>query len=69
MIYEVAILKTAKIHPTNPALDEKEEIILEPFCVLAKDNQSAAIQAVMMQSATLFGIDRTRLQVLTRPFV
>lgn len=68
MLYEVAILKTAKIYSTNPALDEKEEIILEPFYILAKDSQSAAIEAVLTNSHALFGIDRTRMQILTRPF-
>jgi len=64
-LYEVAILE-------KPTAKEKEEgvqekLILPPTSVVAGDEQSAAISAVM--DSDKFDIDRTRMQVLVRPFL
>ena len=64
-LFEVAILE----RPTKKELEEGayEKIIMKPTSVVAVDEQSAAISAVM--DTGKLDIDRTRMQVLVRPFI
>jgi hypothetical protein len=64
-LFEVAILET----PTKKDAEEgkTERLVFGPKAVVARDNQSAAIAAVMdggMDST----VDRTRMNVIVRPF-
>ena len=63
-LYEVAILEL----PTKKEREDgqAEKIIIPPTPVIASDPQSAAIAAVMDHGAV--SVDRTRMQVLVRPF-
>ena len=63
-LFEVAILEI-------PTAKEKEDgkserLVLGPVAVISSDSQSAAIAAVM--DADKPTLDRTRMQVLVRPF-
>ncbi len=65
MLYEVAILEL-------PTKNEKEDgkgerLVFGPSAVVAKDEQSAAIAAVLDQSGGV-QVDRSRMSVLVRPF-
>ena len=64
-LFEVAILETAK------KKEDQERLVLGPIAVVAGDPQSAAISAVMEDANSkrlLNDIDKTRMQVLVRPF-
>lgn len=63
-LFEVAIIE----RPTKKdAEDGKvERLVMGPRAVIASDSQSAAIAAVL--DGDKFEIDRTRMQVLVRPF-
>jgi hypothetical protein len=66
-LYEVAIIQK----PTKKELDEgtgTEKLVFGPKAVVARDNQSAAISAVMDGSLPA-EVDRQRMEVLVRPFV
>lgn len=64
-LFEVAILQT----PTKKEAEEgvAEKLVFSPKAVIARDAQSAAIVAVM-DGGVDAGVDRTRMQVLVRPF-
>lgn len=63
-LWEVAILET----PTKKDAEEgkAERLVLGPKAVIANDSQSAAIAAVL--DAGTVEMDRSRMQVLVRPF-
>ena len=63
-LFEVAILEM----PTkNEREDGKaEKLVMSPRAVVAADAQSAAIAAVLDNGS--LEVDRTRMQVLVRPF-
>jgi len=64
-LYEVAILEK----PTQKQIEdghELERLVLKPTAVVANDPQSAAISAVLDGGIT--DIDRSRMEVLVRPF-
>lgn len=63
-LFEVAILE----NPTKADAEEGklETLVFGPEYVIAVDEQSAAISAVM--DAKEINVDRTRMQVLVRPF-
>jgi len=63
-LFEVAILEM----PTkNEREDGKaERLALGPIAVVAKDEQSAAIAAVLDNGSVI--VDRSRMQVIVRPF-
>lgn len=65
MLYEVAILET----PTkNEREDGKgERLVFGPVAIVAKDEQAAAIAAVLDQKGDVI-VDRSRMSVLVRPF-
>ena len=66
MLYEVAILEK----PTKKEIEEtraSERLVLGPVAVVANDPQAAAIAAVLDAKDTI--IDRSRMEVLVRPFV
>lgn len=64
-LFEVALLKK----PTRKEVEDgtgREELVFGPKSVVAKDQQSAAIAAVMQSDQKL---DMERVEVLVRPFV
>lgn len=63
-LFEVAIIEK----PTkNEAEDGKgERLVLAPKAVIASDSQSAAIAAVL--DGGKLEVDRSRMQVIVRPF-
>lgn len=65
-LFEVAILE----QPSRKGEGEgtKERLVLPPTYVIAKDTQGAAINAVLDNAAKLADVDRSRMQVLVRPF-
>ena len=66
MLYEVAILE----RPTKKEAGEgqNERLVFDPKAVVAHDPQAAAISAVLDEGANI-KVDRSRLEVLVRPFV
>lgn len=64
-LFEVAMIEK----PTKKQLDDglAEKLVMPPRAVLAKDQNSAAIIAVM-DGGLPAEVDRTRLEVLVRPF-
>ncbi len=64
-LYEVAIIE----RPTRKEAEDgtPEKLILKPTAVIAKDEQAAAISAVM-DNPLPPDTDRQRLEVLVRPF-
>lgn len=65
MLYEVALIEM----PTKKDSEEgaQEKLILNPTPVIAKDEQSAGVAAVM-QNKDKIECDISRVQVLVRPF-
>lgn len=65
MLYEVALIQK----PTPKELEEGkvETLILAPTAVIAKDDKSAGVQAVMQNKDKITG-DLARVEVLVRPF-
>ena len=63
-LFEVAILE----RPTAKEAEEgrSERLVFGPKSVVANDSQSAAISAVM--ETPKLEIDKSRMQVLVRPF-
>jgi hypothetical protein len=65
-LFEVAIIQ----QPTKKELEDgtgAEKLLFGPKAVLAKDNQTAAITAILAESQTVV-IDMARSQVIVRPF-
>lgn len=64
-LFEVAILET----PTKKEAEEGgvEKLVFGPTAVIARDTQSAGIAAVL-DGAKDIEVDRSRMQVLVRPF-
>jgi hypothetical protein len=65
MLYEVALVQ----QPTKKEGEEggQEKLILPPTPVIAKDEQSAGVTAVMKNKDNI-KCDMDRIQVLVRPF-
>ncbi len=66
-LFEVAILE----QPTKKEIEEgtgEEKLVFGPKCVVAKDGQSAALKAVLDNSGEAAKIDKSRMQVIVRPF-
>lgn len=65
MLFEVALIEK----PTKKEMEEGqiEKLILPPTPVIASDDKSAGVQAVMQNKAKLQG-DLSRVEVLVRPF-
>lgn len=65
MLYEVALIEK----PTKKEIEEGkvEKLILPPTPVIASDDKSAGVQAVMQNKEKLTG-DLSRVEVLVRPF-
>jgi hypothetical protein len=64
-LFEVAIIQK----PTKKEAEDgvAEKLVFGPKPVIARDNQSAAIAAVMDGQIDK-DVDRTRMEVLVRPF-
>lgn len=64
-LFEVAILE----RPTKKEMEDggTERLVFGPKAVVARDEQSAAIAAVM-DGGTPSDVDRQRMEVLVRPF-
>lgn len=65
MLYEVALIQ----QPTPKEIEEGkvEVLVMAPTAVIAKDEQSAGVAAVMQKKDEI-KCDITRIQVLVRPF-
>jgi len=65
-LFEIAVIE----HPKKKKDEElgMEKLILGPIPVISRDAQSAAISVVMDNATKLKDADRTRLEVLVRPF-
>lgn len=65
MLYEVALIE----RPTKKEMEDgkAEKLILAPTAVIANDDKSAGVQAVIMNKDKLPG-DLSRVEVLVRPF-
>lgn len=65
-LFEVAVL----VNPTKAESEagKGQVLALPPTAVVARDSQSAAIAAVLDSNGKLNDIDRTRMEVLVRPF-
>lgn len=66
-LFEIAILE----QPTKKDAEEGkgERLVFGPKAVVASDSQSAAIAAVMDATGDeLKAVDKSRMQVLVRPF-
>lgn len=66
MLYEVALIQ----QPTKKEIDDgqQEVLVMPPTSVIARDEQSAGVAAVM-QNKDKITCDLSRIQVLVRPFV
>lgn len=64
-LFEVAILELPEKKKDGKG---KEKLVFGPTPVIAADPQSAAINAVLDEPDKLKNIDRSRMQVLVRPF-
>ena len=64
-LFEVAILEK----PTKKEIEEgkSERIVMMPTSVIAGDSQSAAVIAAM-EAKNLSDIDKSRMEILVRPF-
>ena len=65
-LFEVAILQTVTKKQSEDG--ESAKLVFGPKAVVAADAQSAAISAVMDNPEAMKGVDRSRMQVLVRPF-
>lgn len=66
-LFEVAILEV----PTKKEAEENnasERLAFGPVFVVAKDGQSAAIKAVLENGEKAGAVDKSKMQVLVRPF-
>lgn len=65
-LFEVAILEA----PSKKAAEDgaTERLAFGPVFVIAKEGQSAALRAVMENPQKMTEIDKSRMQVLVRPF-
>lgn len=65
-LFEVVILE----HPTPKAAEagEVEKLVFGPTPIVAPDAQSAAIAAVMGDPTKLAEVNKSRMQVIIRPF-
>lgn len=65
MLYEVALIEK----PTKKELEDgkAERLILPPTPVIADNDKSAGVQAVMQNKDKISG-DLSRVEVLVRPF-
>jgi hypothetical protein len=66
MLFEVALIKT----PTKKEMEDGalEVLVMSPTAVIANDDRSAGVKAVMMNKDKLTETDMERVQVLVRPF-
>jgi hypothetical protein len=64
-LYEVAILEVPTVKEIEE-LGKSERLVFGPQAVVAKDQQSAAVAAVM--AAGTITVEESRMQVLIRPF-
>jgi hypothetical protein len=68
-LYEVAILEQPTKHEREDGMSER--LIFGPAAVVAKDEQAAAISAVLdrQEMEHAIDVDRSRMTILVRPFV
>lgn len=64
-LFEVAILEKPTKKESEDGIGER--LVMKPTPVVAPDQQSAAISAVMDHDK--LDMDRARMQVLVRPFI
>ena len=66
-LFEVAILET----PTTKGAKsgDVEKLVFGPVTVIAKDEESAGVSAVLESGGALKDVDKNRLDVLVRSFL
>lgn len=67
MLFEIVILQV----PTKKEIEDngaEEKVVFGPVMVVAKDGQTAALRAIMDNPDHVRDIDKTRMNVLVRPF-
>jgi hypothetical protein len=65
-LFEVAVIE--KPSKSDVEAGKGDRLALKPTAVVARDSQGAAIAAVLDNNEALAGIDRSRMEVLVRPF-
>lgn len=68
-LFEVAIVDKGKVDTSNGNIIEKARIVMDPTSVLAKDTQDAVIAIALSKPEYFKDVDRSRLEILVRPFV
>lgn len=66
MIFEAIVIENPTKEQKNN--DTLEELVLGPKIIIAKDANAAALSVVLDSAAALISRDRSRLEVLIRPF-
>ena len=66
MIYWVAALQKAKKKKDEKDEDRKEELLLSPRAITAKNDRAAAFKVARMKD--LASADPDRVEILVRPF-
>jgi hypothetical protein len=70
-LYQVAVLelpKRTKSEKEEDSFSKAPIVKLEPICVVAKNEQDAAIKVAMSNADKFKGIDQDRMEVVVRPF-
>ena len=66
MLYEVAVLEKPTLEQVKEGAVEK--LIFGPRAVVASDDRNAAIAVVIENAAVFTQVDKSRMEVLVRPF-
>lgn len=66
MLYEVAVLEKPTMEQIKEGVIEK--LIFGPKAVVASDDRNAAISVVIENAAAFATVDKSRIEVLVRPF-
>jgi hypothetical protein len=70
-LFQVAVLELPKRTKTEKEEDTYSRapvVKLEPVCVVAKNEQDAAIKVAMSNADKFKGVDQDRMEVVVRPF-
>jgi len=68
-LFQVAVLELPKRTKNDEdGFSKVPALVLEPTCVLARDDQDAAIKIAMKHANDIAKYDQERLEVVVRPF-
>lgn len=65
-LFEIAVMEVPS--PKEASDGAAEKLVFGPKCVVAKDQQTAALSVVMDDPAAFANVNRARMQILVRPF-